>query len=411
MAEKIKSIKKNSKAADALKQEKEETVEVKQLLKDERTQKIAGSICLLLAVLLFVAFTSYLFTWEDDQDKVFSEGIHLLFGTTSKLSNLMGSFGAYISHLFIFKGFGIAAYLLCSLFFILGINLFFGKKVFSVIKNIKYLLLGLPLLSVTASVIMNGNNFAWGGAVGDMCRDFFYGIVGQIGTIGILLVAFLAYVIWRFNPSFKMPTKEAILPTKEEDNLQANTIEKDELENEDDVEEKSIVSSGNTLSGNALVLNVPDQSPKFDHELTINERADEEEKRGARIVDTFIVPPKKTGGIFEENKIDEPAIEETFVAVQAPKKQTVLPDLTLEVKTVTEDAIEEAPKKTAADVNALSPYDPILDLRDYKYPTVDLLESHGSEKIVQDPQELENNKNQIISTLIMILIYKKYQQR
>jgi DNA segregation ATPase FtsK/SpoIIIE, S-DNA-T family len=399
MADKVKSIKKNTKAADALKQEKEETVEVKQLLKDERTQKIAGSVCLLFAVLLFVAFTSYLFTWEDDQDKVFSEGFHLLFGTTSKLSNLMGSFGAYISHLFIFKGFGIAAYLLCSLFFILGINFFFGKKVFSVLKNVKYLLLGLPLLSTTASVITNGSNFAWGGAVGDMCRDFLYGVVGQIGTIGILLVAFLAYVIWRFNPSFKMPSKESILPSAEENNIKENKIENTELENED-VVEKNIIPAGNTLSGNALVLNVPDQNPKFDHELTINEKEEEVEKRGARIVDTFIVPPKKTGGIFEENKVEDPSIEETFVAVQAPKKQTVNPDLTLEVKTVA-DVIEEEiiPKKTASDVNALSPYDPILDLRDYKYPTVDLLESHGSEKIVQDPQELENNKNQIISTL------------
>jgi S-DNA-T family DNA segregation ATPase FtsK/SpoIIIE len=47
----------------------------------------------------------------------------------------------------------------------------------------------------------------------------------------------------------------------------------------------------------------------------------------------------------------------------------------------------------------MKPYDPILDLRDYRYPSLDLLENHGSEKIVQDPAELENNKNQIINTL------------
>jgi S-DNA-T family DNA segregation ATPase FtsK/SpoIIIE len=59
MAEKTRTVKKNTKAAAALKQEKEETVEVKELLKDERTHKIAGSICLLLAILFFIAFTSY----------------------------------------------------------------------------------------------------------------------------------------------------------------------------------------------------------------------------------------------------------------------------------------------------------------------------------------------------------------
>ena len=47
----------------------------------------------------------------------------------------------------------------------------------------------------------------------------------------------------------------------------------------------------------------------------------------------------------------------------------------------------------------LPPYEPTLDLKNYKYPTLDLLETHGSEKIIQDPAELENNKNQIIATL------------
>jgi DNA segregation ATPase FtsK/SpoIIIE, S-DNA-T family len=112
MAEKIKQAKKNTKATEALKQEKEETVGVKKLLQDERTHKIAGSIFLLLAVLFFIAFTSYLFTWEDDQDKVFTEGYKLLLGTNAKMANLMGSFGAFMSHLLIFKGFGITAYLI-----------------------------------------------------------------------------------------------------------------------------------------------------------------------------------------------------------------------------------------------------------------------------------------------------------
>jgi DNA segregation ATPase FtsK/SpoIIIE, S-DNA-T family len=409
MAEKIKQAKKNTKATEALKQEKEETVEVKKLLQDERTHKIAGSVFLLLAVLFFIAFTSYLFTWEDDQDKVFTEGYKLLFGTNAKMANLMGSFGAFMSHLLIFKGFGIAAYLFCTIFFILGINLFFGKKVFSVVRNMKYLLVGLPLLSITASVIMQGNNFAWGGAVGDMIRDFFYSVIGKIGTIGFILISFFAYVIWRFNPAFKMPSKDAILPSKEDAlrPVSNEVLSEKEFEEDDDVDENKIAASGNTLIGNAGALNIPDQSPKFDHELTINEKAAEEEKRGARIINTFMIPPKKQVDVDDESaaaetNTDAPKIlEESFVAVMPAKKTPMPPpDLTLEVKTVPDEIPEEVmPTKTATDVNNLSPYDPILDLRDYKYPTVDLLESHGSEKIVQDPQELENNKNQIINTL------------
>src|SRR5882672_10056542 len=112
MASKTKSVKTKAAKPGQLKQEKEETVEVKQLLKDERTHKIAGSISLLIAILLFVAFTSYLFTWEEDQDKVFQHGYRLLLGTDAKVANLLGTFGAYIAHIFFYKGFGIASYLI-----------------------------------------------------------------------------------------------------------------------------------------------------------------------------------------------------------------------------------------------------------------------------------------------------------
>jgi len=216
MANKIKSTKPNTKAAEVLKPEKEETVEVKQLLKDERTHKITGSIFLLLTLLFFVAFTSYLFTWDEDQDKVFKDGYKLLLGTDADVSNLMGTFGAFISHFFIYKGFGIASYLICSfffvigvnLFFVIGVNLFFGKKIFSISKNVKYLLVGLPLISITASVLLGNMDFAWGGAVGDMSKDYLFKTIGKIGSIALLLVAFLAYVIWRFNPSFHLPEKK-----------------------------------------------------------------------------------------------------------------------------------------------------------------------------------------------------------
>ena len=387
MADKIKSVKKNTGAAENLKQEKEETVEVKELLKDERTHKIAGSVCLLLAVLFFVAFTSYLFTWDEDQDKVFKEGYRLLLGTDTKVANLMGTFGAFISHLLIYKGFGVASYLICTFFFIIGINLFFGKKVFSVIRNIKYLVIGLPLLSITASVIMQGNDFAWGGAVGDMCRDYLYNAIGKTGTIGLLLLAFLAYIIWRFNPNFRLPARGMKITENKMSAPQviADNDREENIEEEEPDENTVSESSGNSMSGNAGMLNIPSQPPEFDHELSVTEKA-EEEKRSARIVNIPVMPqrtqPEPLVAVTEE-----PAVSATPAS-----------GLELEVKTVPEPFAEEKPK-TAEDVKAMKPFDPIMGLRDYKFPPIELLDNHGSEKIVQDPQELENNKNQIINTL------------
>ena len=177
MATKSKSVKAKAAKPDQLKQEKVETVEVKQLLQDERTHKIAGSILLLIAILLFVGFTSYLFTWAEDQDKF---SYRMLLANDIKVQNLLGTFGAFLSEVFIRKGFGVASYLICTLFFVVGVNLFFGKKVFSVSRNIKYLIVGLPVLSVAASVIFNKAAFPWGGAAGDMVKDWLYKTIGEI---------------------------------------------------------------------------------------------------------------------------------------------------------------------------------------------------------------------------------------
>jgi DNA segregation ATPase FtsK/SpoIIIE, S-DNA-T family len=402
MAQKNKNTKATAKQAADLKPEKEASIEVKELLKDERTRKIAGSVFLLLALIFFIAITSYLFTWDEDQDKVFTEGFDLLVGTNTKMANLMGSFGAILSHLIVYKGFGIASYLFCTLFFIVGVNLFSGKKIFSITKNIKYLLLGLPLLSVTASVLFAGSQFSWGGAVGDMLRNFLYSVLGKIGGIAVIFVAFLSYVIWRFNPSFKLPAKKEVAPQQEELLVEEDAAEQEEAEEQEQVGK----ASGNSLRANAGMQALQnDLDPNFEDGIKLTEKEEEPEKRGPKILNTVINLPKKKEEEIVETALPlnvEPTVQEEFISIIPAAKTPVTPvsELTLEVKTAPEpEQEEEQATKTVEGVKNLAPYDPILDLRDYKYPTMDLLESHGSEKIVQDPQELENNKNQIISTL------------
>lgn len=101
MANRLKSRKSQSPNPEKLNPEKEEQVRVKELLKDERTRKIAGSVSLLAGLLLFIAFTSYLFTWKEDQDKVFEGATILLPSEEVHTVNLLGNFGAYLSHSFL----------------------------------------------------------------------------------------------------------------------------------------------------------------------------------------------------------------------------------------------------------------------------------------------------------------------
>jgi S-DNA-T family DNA segregation ATPase FtsK/SpoIIIE len=393
MANKTKPVKPAAADKTALKNEPEQKVEVKQLLQDERTHKITGTFCLLIAFMLFIAFTSYLFTWQEDQDKVFLHGYKLFWGTTDKVDNLLGTFGAFIAHLFIYKGFGVASFLFCSFFFVLGVNLVFGKKIFSVVRNVKYVLIGLLVLSLLASVVMGGRAFAWGGAVGDMIKDWMYQTIGETGTLGILFVAVFAYIIWRFNPTFKLPAKKD-KPISTDLQPDGEVISADESPVDNEIVDEPIMGNSMKGDGGAKLFIEQSINDKYAHELNIIEK---EEPVGV-VVTPPIIPIVYPTNIIKDIPVPQESIEDPFsmqdMEQNAGSTSDPLNPLQLEIKVADEKPVD-IPK--AGSIN--TPYDPILDLRDYKYPSLDLLETHSGEKIVQDTNELEANKNQIINTL------------
>ena len=343
-------------------------IEVKQLLRDERSHKIAGTIFILISFLLFVSFTSYLFTWQEDQSKVFKGVKILLPSHAEQMANLLGTAGAYFSDLFFRSGFGIASYLLCTFFFVAGINFFSPKKIFSIGRNVRYVIVGLLVVSVAASFLMKGYPFPWGGAVGDMENQWLQQMIGKVGTAAILVVAVLSYIIWRFNPSFNFK------------NRKLSKADVHAIDDETNVEMKAepVKTSNDTFF--PLVKNIPESNNNGNnYDLQIIEKNDENEIIKEEIPTEFSFSNKeeKNDKLFK-NKPSEngPQLEVKSVPVDSEKEQGLSPK-----------------------AKSSQPYDPILDLRNYKFPTVDLLEAHGSEKIIQDATELETNKNQIISTL------------
>ena len=161
--------------------EAEVKVPVKEFVADERTHKIAGICCLLVGVFLFIAFTSYLFTWKDDQDEIFRSGLSILKPNDLHIANLLGSLGAYVSHLFIYKGFGLAAYLFCSTFFIIGANLLFAHPIFSITRNIKYLLVGLVFFSTLLGFFLASFSLSFRGSSRFFCKRLAGRLPGKIG--------------------------------------------------------------------------------------------------------------------------------------------------------------------------------------------------------------------------------------
>lgn len=385
---------------EVLNEDKETEITVTEVVKDERTGKIAGAISILTAIFLFIALTSYLFTWQEDQDIVHQFGVRIFSTTDVHVSNLLGLLGAFIAHILIYKGFGVASYLFCSFFFVLGVNLLFDKKLFSLSRNIKYVVVGLLVLSMALAFATTGSEFSWGGAVGELSSAWFVKWMGKLGTGALLLLSVFTYIIWRFNPTFKLPDFSKKHLDESIRGASAFSVpEDDELPvfkewDENNTEAKLFIhdtaepGSTNKLKneGTGMVLNVPEtveeRSPLTQFDLQEKELPVEEEEE-------LIVPPIMA---------TPPVIPVHTIPIQISNPQTTEEDLELEIKAVPEPEIETSTPK-AAPGSLSTKYDATLDLKDYKYPTLDLLETHGSEKIVHDPAELETHKNQIIATL------------
>ena len=402
-----KKVKADPKKADAkpFKQEKEENIDWKTLARDERTHKITGAVFLLIAIFLFIAFISYFFTWKEDQDKVFRGGSSLLFDNDTNVSNLLGRLGAVVSHFFIYKGFGIASLLICTFFFVVGTNLLVNRKVFSIWRNLKYVTIGLLVLSVSLAFILSASDFPFGGGVGAMISRWLIGGIGNIGTAVLLLVVAFAYIIWQFNPTFNIPAKKEkqILANEkgiDEDNEEEEADETIGLKTINDkyAEANAVDKKGNALKNNTGMLDLAINEDGAQHDLKMIEK----EEPGANMeMQGLGVEKEMVSDIL--HKYDDMRGEELKNELEIPvpeKNKKEIPGIDLELEIKTDPvAIEEEQTDLEKKIENLAPYEPTLDLKNYKYPSLDLLETHGSEKIVQDPAELENNKNQIIATL------------
>lgn len=401
MANRLKSGKKTSKPSpDQLKPEKEEQVTVKELVKDERTHKIAGAVSLLIAAFLFVAFISYVFTWKEDQDKVLNHGASILLPSGEiKTANLLGNIGAYISHQFFYNGFGLASFFISTLFFVIGANWLFSRKIFSVWRNVRYVLLGLIFFSVVLSFIMAHNGFPWGGAVGDLVKNWLVKMLGNIGTAAVLLVSGLAYFIWRFNPVFTVPSikkiRSTIAPSEDAGGQPATTI----ATTENDFAAPAENNRPNKLKNDKGIIVIP---PRQNGHTDAGTDLRIVEKEDAPLL---IIPPVTEPVVPVADEIKKTLLQQAEELPAGPavkrNEKKDLTNLELEIKSVPADETEmsEDMDGSLEKIIVAEPYEPTLDLRDYKYPSLDLLEVHGSEKIVQDPAELESNKNQIINTL------------
>ncbi|MEO6901864.1 MAG: DNA translocase FtsK [Bacteroidia bacterium] len=323
-------------------------------LYNERFQKIAGLTLLLASVYLTIAFTSYFFTWEADQDKVLGD----LFVSDFQVTNWLGKFGALISHIFLYKWFGISSYLIAFLAFITGLRIAFNLSFLNINKAYIYSLFIVVFISITLAYIFSDSLFYLGGAFGYTISSKMNNVLGFMGTGLFLFFTFMVFLVAAFNmPLYfvrkkNMVIEEPINPIIEEEPLLANSFKKAILSDEG--------------------LEVADEN---DLEIVLTKNDIEE---------TDVV--KET--TFPEHK------EIIVLSAEEDKVQFT-------VEHVGDKEVELTPEQIAtALTEQVGEYDPTLDLSSYQFPPIDLLENYGGTKdLVINTEELNANKDRILKTL------------
>lgn len=361
-----------------------------------RLIKIIGLFFLVLSLYFLVAFTSYLFTWQDDQSYVLDSngGWSNLFKTQEELAqqglksrvveNWLGKFGALLSHQFIYEWFGVASFVFIGVFFVIGYRMLFKVKLFSITKTLAY---SFFLLIFTTVAIAFFHGFISDyphfleGEFGYWSNRLLEAQIGNAGTAGLLGFAGLTALIIAYNIDFKLPERKpepkyAVPETNEdielEEEIKSEPVEFP-LRNRPKREPLPVVVGGDTDASQNLLKQELPVKPAIEHLLT-------PEPEPEVILPNRNVPMETTATVVNELKSEAPAADEK------PE-----PELTIE-KT-------EEEKKAEDLVAQFGTYDPKLDLSSYKNPPLDLLENYGSNKIAVDAGELEANKNKIVETL------------
>jgi S-DNA-T family DNA segregation ATPase FtsK/SpoIIIE len=312
---------------------------VKLFLENKQLHAITGAFLILFAGFLIVSFVSYFYNWAIDFSAVTSET------PETTVQNKGGWLGAKLVHRLIYSGFGITSFIIPFLLLLLGIRITFKVALLPFGKIAKHSIFFFYWLPLTLSYFLTEDEF-WGGSVGRMLNNKLALYTGSAGVILLIIFSVLVYSVLVFSLSFenvfaRKPKEEEAIP---EPGIAENNIEEDdELPHKENVlivKEPEVIIKNDTVEFEAVKpLEKAEKKGGIDFEITQN---------------TVEEVAAATGGneITAENLVDE-----------------------------------------------LGEYDPTLELSQYKFPPIDLLEDYVSLDRSVSEQELTTNKDKILQTL------------
>jgi S-DNA-T family DNA segregation ATPase FtsK/SpoIIIE len=342
----------------------------------KKVKTALGSLLILISFYTFLACLSYLFTWAQDQDQVLDKSLfsYLLENEEKPVDNWLGKFGAWTSHLFIFRWFGISSFGISFLLFIIGVKILFDVELVPVKKWVARTAVLIVWTSLLFGFFASQINYL-GGGFGFYTNEWLALSLGRFGALSLILVLGYVLSVILFNPDFKGLFNRFFSRKEEEDLHDSVTTSNAENMLYEDIRVVNTIKDEEIEEDNVV------EPIHFDEEEEDDEDFDESE-----LVITHKEPEAEpelettASSLTEELDLSDIEDEKFSVDVVGPDEELDSDDL-------------DRLRKEYGD------YDPTLDLANFVLPPIDLLKEYGNGGVTINKQELEENKNRIVQTL------------
>lgn len=351
--------------------EKAKTPKQKKPFLSARNKMFFGLVLMLFSVALLLSFVSFYLYGTADQSILqdFTD-------RAEKAKNWLGKFGAFLADVFLYKGFGVASFLLVRMFFLTGVYFFLGLPVDKLKKSWFWDLYAILVIAVLFG-FFHHKLPELGGVFGFEMNTFLQDYLGAVGTMLVLVLGALIYIIFKLKLS---PEKTRNFIKKSQNQIKEELGKIKDNATDSTSDEKQITT-------------------RIDDPLWDEEKDNEQEE----ITLTTITEPVTELTDLEKNIADDkPTISNFSEITLSPKTPIVEQDQKKEQEFIVEKTEEEdvlGENLASKIVEDFGEFDPTLELSNYQFPSIELLKDYGTSGITINQEELEANKNRIVDTL------------
>ncbi len=360
---------------------------------ESRFGRIVGILFLCLAVFLGIALISYLVSFFSGHHQEYG---YQIFSKKIEIENRTGSLGVFLAQTLIKESFGIGSFFFVYLLTLIGLRLTDAAKIkmWNVWKWALLCLVWMPLFF--AFIATAAPKCAiFGGAVGLWLNNILTNYVGNTGVIIILAFLFLVFIIYQFNLTLNY-FKERREKREGEERRQAALLAEQRIREQFEREQENTTDFGEDIDPDFIDDEEEDNESHLPPTTSYSKDP------------TFVIvnPDDNIAQNSRENVIIHPKVEEPVVTNNDSKPSDTLAEKPNNEAEKVELVIENTPAEETVDKGKNmehhtvdTPFDPRYELRDYKFPTLDMLNDYGGKKSEIDEEELNANKNKIVETL------------